>query len=90
MCVPFVLHISINQRFIIAKINLSSLNNASPAIMEKYAEYVSAELKGVEVGMRSVKLALDLARKYETTKGKHSSQLWQTSWGLVHRGFPFS
>lgn len=58
--------------------------------MEKYAEYVSAELKGVEVGMRSVKLALDLARKYETTKGKHSSQLWQTSWGLVHRGFPFS
>lgn len=75
MCVPFVLHISIDQRFIIAKINLSSLNNASPAIMEKYAEYVSAELKGVEVGMRSVKLALDLACKYETTKGKHSSQL---------------
>lgn len=75
MCAPFVLHIPIDQRFIIAKINLSSLNNASPAIMEKYAEYVSAELKGVEVGMKSVKLALDLARKYETTKGKHSCQL---------------
>lgn len=60
VCVPFVLRISIDQRFIIAKINLSSLNNASPAIMEKYAEYVSAELKGVEVGMKSVKLALDL------------------------------
>lgn len=44
-CVPFVFHISIDQRFITAKINQSSLNNASPAIVEKDAEYVSAELK---------------------------------------------
>lgn len=49
-CALFVVLASIEQRFITAKINQSSLNNVSPAILEKYAEYTSAELKGVGGG----------------------------------------
>lgn len=48
-------HVSKDQRFITAKINQSSLNNASPAIMEKYAECASAEFEGVGGGMKKHK-----------------------------------
>lgn len=51
-CVQVYVHVSLDQRFITAKINQSSMNNASPAIMEKYAEYASAELEDVGGGIR--------------------------------------
>lgn len=46
VCTQVYVHVSTDQRFITAKINQSSLNNASPAIMEKYAECASAKLEG--------------------------------------------
>lgn len=54
-------HVSIDQRFITTKINQSSLNNASSAIMEKYAEYASAELEGVGGGMKKHKACSQLS-----------------------------
>lgn len=55
VCVQVYVHVSIDHGFITAKINQSSLNNASPAIMEKYAEYAAAELEGVGGGMKKHK-----------------------------------
>lgn len=63
-----------DQRFIAAKINQSLLNNASPAIMEKYAEYASADLGSVGGGMKKHK-ARSRAPMYEEREGKHCSLL---------------
>lgn len=68
--VPVYVHMSIDRRFITAKINQRLLNNASLAIMEKYAEYAWAELEGVGGGMKKHKACSQLSFYVWDNRGK--------------------
>ncbi len=69
-CVQAYVHVSIDQRFITVKINQNSLNNASPAIMKKYAEYASADLEGEGGGMKKHKACTRLSFYAQDKKRK--------------------